>query len=620
MRLAAPLVVVAAALVLPVSAAAAPCSDLPTGECSTVTVALDRSGAVAGNVNLAVARVPAARPPSRGTILFLAGGPGESALNGGENLVGLFRRYAPNHDLLTFDQRGTGRSGGLTCRALSGRGSEASIFARCGSELGPKRAFYRTSDSVEDIEAVRAAAGGGQISILGVSYGGRVAAEYVRRYPAAVSRMVLDSPSTLAGTDPFFLQRQRALPRVLQSICGRACRTYTRSPIGDMGRAARRLARRSLRTYVVTPRGTRLKVRFGLGDLYGLVSLSDLDPVTRARLPGAVAAARRGDGAPLARALTGTLAALSGPAQQSGPVSDALFAATTCAEAPLPWSPASAPDAGRDQALKDRVRQLGTRPFAPFGPGPVTSASFLAQCKRWPAVQPAGPAAAPGPAVPTLVINGSEDLRTPVEEGRELAAAYPGGRELTIPGAGHSAITTDSTHCAPRAGFAFLGGAAAPASCPRAARQVPTGGRPPLSLRGVGGRSRKAKTVRAVRLTARDMLTSLLATPDPRFGGLRGGYALIGLRPARVRLVGYQYVPGVKVSGMLRRKRGRLVGTLTVFGGRSVPARVTVTRSGSFRAKFTGARSSPAASASSAGEPLAVPPKPRRPVVPGSLR
>ena len=94
--------------------------------------------------------------------------------------------------------------------------------------------------------------------------------------------------------------------------------------------------------------------------------------------------------------------------------------------------------------------------------------------------------------------------------------------------------------------------------------------------------------MRAVRLTAQDMLTSLLGTTTPRFGGLRGGYATASLRPARVRLVGYQYVPGVKVSGLLTRRRGRLVGTLTVFGGRSVPASVKVTPSGRFNAKFTG--------------------------------
>ena len=614
-RLAVALAAAGSALaVSPAAASAKPCQELPIGTCATVTVPLDRGGTVPGAVNLKVARVPAARQPSRGTILFLAGGPGESALSGGENLVSLFRRYAPNHDLLTFDQRGTGRSGGLNCKALAGRGSEAGVFGRCGAELGPRRAFYRTSDTVEDIEAVRTASGGGPISVLGVSYGGRVAAEYVRRYPTAVTRLVLDSPSTLAGTDPFFLQRQRALPRVLRSICGRACRSFTRSPIADMARVARRLAKRPLRTYSVTPSGTRMEVRFSAADLYGLVSLSDLDPVTRSRLPGAVAAARRGDGAPLARTLTSTISALGGPAQQAGPVSDALFAATTCAEAPLPWSPASAPDIRRDRALSARVRQLGSRPFAPFGPRAVIPASFLAQCKRWPAVPPPARAPAQGPAVPTLVINGSEDLRTPVEEGRELAAAYPGGRALAVPGAGHSAITTDPTRCAPRAAFAFLAGAPAAAACPRAKRAVPTDGRPPRSLRGVGGRSRKAKTVRAVRLTIRDLLTSLAGTTTPRFGGLRGGYAIAALRPARVRLVGYQFVPGVKVSGALRRRRGRLTGTLTVSGGRSVPSRLALTRSGALKARFAGS-----AATSTAGEPPVVPARPRRPVVPGPL-
>lgn len=617
-QLAALVAAVALLALVPPAASAAVCPEVPVGQCSTVTVPLDRTGAVPGTVKLAVARVPAARQPSRGTILFLAGGPGESALSGLETLAGLFRRYAPGYDLLTFDQRGTGRSGGLTCRALTGRGSEASVFGRCGGELGARRAFYRTTDSVDDIEAVRAAAGGGPISVLGVSYGGRVAGEYVRRYPSAVSRLLLDSPSTLAGTDPFFLQRQVALPRVLRSICGSACRSFTRSPIGDASRVAKRLGDRPLRTYVVTPRGSRLKVRLGPTDLYGLVSLSDLDPVTRARLPGAIAAARRGDGAPLARVLNGALAALGGAAQQAGPVSDALFAATTCAEAPLPWSPASVPNVGRDQAITARVRQLGARPFAPFGPGAVVSASFLAQCKRWPSVTPGVQAPAAGPAVPTLVINGSEDLRTPAEEGARLAAAYPGGRQLVVPGAGHSAITTDPSNCAARAGFGFLASAAPPAACPRTAREIPTAGRPPLSIRGVGGRSRKAKTVRAVRLSTSDMLTSLLSSVTQRFGGLRGGYAVIGLRPPKVRLVGYQYVPGVKVSGTLRRERGRLVGTLSVSGGGSAPARVTVTRSGSLKARFSGTGAAGAV-ASSAGRPLVLPARPRLPAVPGPL-
>jgi len=602
---------VAALALAPSAASAAPCPELPIGHCTKVTVPLDRTGAVPGTVNLAVARVPAARRPARGTILFLAGGPGESALSGLENLAGIFRRHAPDYDLLTFDQRGTGRSGGLTCKALAGRGSEARVFGRCGAELGSRRSFYRSSDSVQDIEAVRAAGGGGPVALLGVSYGGRVGAEYVRRYPSAVSRMVLDSPSTLQGTDPFFRQRQVALPRVLRSICGTVCRRFTRSPIGDLTRVARSLGRKSLRTHVITSGGRRLKLRFAAEDLYGLVALSDLDPVTRSRLPGAVAAARRGDGVPLARALTGTLSALGGPAQQSGPVSDALFAATTCAESPLPWSPASAPDAARDRATTSRVRQLGARAFAPFSADTVLSASFLGQCRRWPAVTPAPQAGAAGPPVPTLVLNGAEDLRTPAEEGRSLAAGYPGGRALTVPAAGHSTITTDRTRCAARVAFRFLAGAPAPAACPRVAREVPTSGRPPLSLRGVGGRSRRAKTVRAVRLTVGDVLTSVQGSATQRFGGLRGGYAAVGLRPPRIRLVGYEYVPGVEVVGTLRRVRDRLTGRLRVSGGGAAPATVTVTRSGRFKARFAGVGPAAAAAPSAAGPPLTFPARPR---------
>ena len=61
------------------------------------------------------------------------------------------------------------------------------------------------------------------------------------------------------------------------------------------------------------------------------------------------------------------------------------------------------------------------------------------------------------------------------------------------------------------------------------------------------------------------------------------------------------------------------MGTLTVFGGGSVPARVKVSRSGRFDARFAGDRTV-IASRSSAGEPLRVPARPRRPVVPSALR
>ena len=48
----------------------------------TLPVPLDRSGRVPGAVQLAVRRSPAVRGPALGTVLFVAGGPGESAIAG----------------------------------------------------------------------------------------------------------------------------------------------------------------------------------------------------------------------------------------------------------------------------------------------------------------------------------------------------------------------------------------------------------------------------------------------------------------------------------------------------------------------------------------------------------
>ena len=119
-----------------------------------------------GSVSLYVERRRAARRPARGVTLLLAGRPGPARHRrlqrpARRNPYGEFRALTPRNDIVAFDGRGTGRSGLLRCpelerASLTDAGAEA---AACARRLGPRRAFYRTSDSVEDIEAVRAALG-----------------------------------------------------------------------------------------------------------------------------------------------------------------------------------------------------------------------------------------------------------------------------------------------------------------------------------------------------------------------------------------------------------------------------------------------------------------------------
>lgn len=585
------------------TASAAPfaaCPDAQGLECMTVTVPLDRSGAVPGTVNLAVRRLPARQGPSRGTLFFIAGGPGESAIGALPAIASIFASSLPDYDILTYDQRGTGRSGALTCSALRnpGRRSETQASADCAKELGVGRGFYRTADSVDDLEAVRQAAGGPQLSIFGVSYGGRVAGEYARRFPAGVSRLLLDSPSPLGGTDPLDTQRLRALRPVFAALCAGAACPFTRSPYGDLSRLAKRLRTRPLRGRVVDSRGRSRRASARLPELYGATIGSDIAPGLRAQLPSAFRSALRGDEGPLLRALASPGAQGSKAQDEVEDISFVTNRATLCAESPFPWSPASQPDRDREVRLNRTVSELGARAFAPFPPVvPILVGTSTPGCLRWPSVTPPAPVAGPGPAVPTLVLSGSEDLRTPLAGARDVAAGYPGARLLTIPFTGHSVVGSDLSTCAARTAVAFLGGGSTPATCPSSGRDIEVAPIAPRSLRSLrplrfGGA--RGRTVRATARTADDALAQLADVGGAvRLGGLRGGrLAFDGRR--RITLAGYQYVPGVRVSGVLRaRGGGRVTGTLRVSGGGTVPAIVRITSAG-VRVRFLRARRQPA--------------------------
>jgi pimeloyl-ACP methyl ester carboxylesterase len=563
----------AAALALPAGASAAKleqCEKRSSLLCGSVAVPLDRTGAVAGRVELSVMRLPASKGPRAGTLMVLAGGPGESATGALAIAALTLGKAAARFDLVAFDQRGTGKSGKLRCRALrkSGSRSLSAAFARCAKQLGPRRAFFRTADSIDDVEAVRRYLGGPTLSLLAVSYGARVAGEYVRRYPASVGRLVLDSPVPLTGTDPFDRQVQTALPRVLSSLCEKACR-FTASPYGDLTRLARRLDRRPLRGKVIDDRGRARRTALSGRALHRVVAATDVDPGLRGQLPAAVASALKGDPALLLR-----LAAVASKGSVGG-LSVPLTAATLCSESQLPWDPAAPPGPHRRAAVRAALAQLGTAPFAPFAPRAVVADGLLAICTGWPAV-PNKPAPVAGAAaVPTLILSGTEDLRTPLEQANAIASGYSAATVLAVPHTGHSVIGSAPRSCATRALIRFLRGEPAPAACPSRPRpkQMAAAAPPPVRLAAVPGRTRVQRLRRVAKLTARDVFGQLLIAPTRRFGGLRGGTAVVERR--RLVLDGYEYVRGVEVSGRLRPgRRGGLRGTVSVRAGDAAPVRV----------------------------------------------
>src|SRR4029453_195133 len=97
----------------------------------------------------------------------------------------------------TFDQRGIGGSGLVRCPTLAAIGVQTlrrgGAPADCADPLGPRRVFYTTRGSVEDLEAVRRAVHADRVILYGTSYGTKLALAYAAAYPQHVERLVLDS-------------------------------------------------------------------------------------------------------------------------------------------------------------------------------------------------------------------------------------------------------------------------------------------------------------------------------------------------------------------------------------------------------------------------------------------
>jgi len=191
--------------------------DIPPGqtvECGYLTVPEDRSQPDGPTIRLHVAIFKShSDDPAPDPVVYLAGGPGEQAL---ETMPLLFNlRFAPflaNRDFIVFDQRGTGYSepaldcpefGDLAYETLNqdlspeesvALGTEAicSCHDRLVSE-GVNLAAYNSAESAADLNDLRLALGYEEWNLLGISYGTRLALTAMRDNPEGIRSVILDS-------------------------------------------------------------------------------------------------------------------------------------------------------------------------------------------------------------------------------------------------------------------------------------------------------------------------------------------------------------------------------------------------------------------------------------------
>ena len=525
----------AALLTLPAGASALklhPCAGDSSFGCGALRVPLDHGGATPGRLSIAVA-AQSSVPQERQGDDRAVGGPGQGSVDAAGSFA---LSLEPVLEGLPAGHARPARNRALGCagsaRQLQRLGGleelQPAAVAACAKRIGSRRAFYRTADTVEDLEALRKALGVRKIGLMGISYGTWVAQEYARRYPTHTDSLILDS---IVGPDPpdaFAMGNFETLPRILREECARhRCKDATGDIVGDIGKVAAKLHSAPLRGHVFDARGRAHPASYTTeSQFYFLVTSGDLNPFLQARLPGAVASAAQGDLGPLLR-----LKRIGeGPATKTSELSFGLNVTTGCLDAQLPF-PLSTEPGTRAPLVQSALAAIPPGSYTPWSADVVRDTSYADDCLLWPRDDRPKPSASGLPDVRSLLLVGRLDMRTPLEDALKVKAQLPRSQIVVVPGNGHDQVDTDGTGCVARALTLYTAGKRIGRPCAGKSNQVMPLPRAPLKLSEFRTPARipgpRGRTLLAVLDTVEDArfsgLEAVYGGFAPRGGGLRGG-------------------------------------------------------------------------------------------------
>jgi pimeloyl-ACP methyl ester carboxylesterase len=362
-------------------------------------------------------------------VFLLAGGPGQSAITLAPSALALFARLNNRRDIVFVDQRGTGTSAPLVCddtrrEPLADQADPERRIAQlleCRVRLqalpyGDLR-YFTTVLATQDLDAVRRQLGAERINLIGGSYGTRAALDYLRQFPGAVRRTVLDgvAPPDMVLPASLSTDAQGALDALLlacdtEPACKRAWPDLRSEWVALL--ASLPLPVTVTHPLTGEPERVRMTREMALGAVRGPL----YSPALAAALPAAMHAAAQGR----FDALMGLAASFgSGRAAQ---IAMGMHFSVLCSEdLPLLRGTMDLPgaDFGRDGAQQyERV------------------------CANWPrGAVPAGFYTVPASAAPALLLSGGLDPATPPRHGERIARALgPTAQHVVVPNAGHGVM------------------------------------------------------------------------------------------------------------------------------------------------------------------------------------
>lgn len=377
-------------------------------------------------------RSTAARPGS--PVVFLMGGPGVPA-----TLMArvppywtLFDQLRSVGDVILVDYRGLGESSPtVDCPAplqpihrefLRSNGAlletMGQVYGACADRWrseGIEPADFTIERVTDDLEVLRQALGVPRLSLIGFSYGSRIALEMVRRHPGSVDRLVLqgvlgpDHTARMPSTFEAAFERMASLAAADSGVRG-----FARTLRTDLLALLDQVAREDLVVRFAAPNGDSVTVSIGVEGLQTILVGRITDP----RMPALIATLRDGDTSVLARMVETVYRDLSAGG------GSLMARALTCSS---PSTPAT-----HAKAMAESLHSNFGYPFDNL----IVEAGF---CRRL-GIAPSATDGRVASDRPTLFISGTLDDRTPPGNVEQLLPSFPNGRHLVVNNGGHELL------------------------------------------------------------------------------------------------------------------------------------------------------------------------------------
>lgn len=401
-------------------------------EQGTLTVLEHRTSGSSKTITLSFLRFKSQAANPAPPMVYLVGGPGNAGTE--DAAIRYSRLFAPllaYGDVIALDQRGTGQSEpNLACdlsvdlppetwsneRALLDAFKTAShACAQRWSQAGVDLTAYTTRESANDLDALRRALGADKLTLIGYSYGTHLALAYAKQYPNRLHRLLLMG---VEGPD-HTLKLPSRIEEHLEDVAQLVTADPTYGPllpnmVESLDALVRGLDAHPVHVRTYAP-ATQDSVDVVVNGFVVRLILSDLVAQTRRLpiLPSVVYALLQEQYALVVQTVLATSAVQ---------LPSAMAFMMNCAS-------------GVSPARLAQIRQEAPNTVL----GTTLDFPIPDICDAWPAATLDDTFRAPIQSeVPTLIVSGSLDGRTPVSNGFEVLEGFPNGVHVILENGGHN--------------------------------------------------------------------------------------------------------------------------------------------------------------------------------------